>query len=179
MKAGLLEGIKEAAGLLEAWGKPGALIGGLAFVARVRPRFTDDIDLLLTVPQEQLEAFLDLAARRGFSFGKEDRQGFLDAGLLSMKSPLGLSFDVLVADDPLLNSAVKRATPLDFGGVSIPVISIEDLLLLKLDANRYLDLDDAIAIKDAHGATLDRAYLAQLAEAVGIVDRLERLLGKA
>lgn len=178
MKARLLEGVKEAEGLLRAWGKPGALIGGIAFIARVRPRFTDDIDLALTVPKEQSEAFLDLATQRGFSFAKKDREGFLEAGLLSMKSPLGLNFDVLVADDALLESAVRRATPMDFGGVSVPVVTVEDLLLLKLDANRYVDLDDAIAIKDAHGPALDREYLSQRAQALGIVDRLESLLGK-
>ena len=177
MSANLVDGIAELAELLRAWGKPGAIVGGIAFVARVRPRFTDDLDLLLTVPVGERAALLELAAKRGFVFSAEDRTFFNEAGLLPMKSPLGFDVDLMIADDVLLESAVTRATPVEIGGVTVPVVSVEDLLLMKLDANRHVDLDDAIAIKDALGDTLDRAYLVAMARRLDLLGRLESLLG--
>ena len=44
-----------------------ALIGGLAFVLRGRPRFTQDVDFLLEVPQIVLPGLLDDLMERGFT----------------------------------------------------------------------------------------------------------------
>jgi hypothetical protein len=44
-----------------------ALIGGLATLMRGRPRFTQDIDVLLEVPQLALPALLDELTQRGFT----------------------------------------------------------------------------------------------------------------
>ena len=80
--------------------------------------------------------------------------------------------DLLIADDPFLQQVALRATPVSFSGVLLPVAAPEDLLLLKLAAARPIDLDDALAIKDALGDTLDRAYLSAEGARQGIgVDR--------
>ena len=44
-----------------------ALIGGLAFVLRGRPRFTQDVDFLLEIPQVVLPLLLDDLIKRGFT----------------------------------------------------------------------------------------------------------------
>ncbi len=44
-----------------------ALIGGLAFVLRGRPRFTQDADFLVDVPQIVLPGLLDDLVERGFA----------------------------------------------------------------------------------------------------------------
>ena len=51
--------------------------------------------------------------------------------------------------------------------------ALEDLVLLKLDANRPVDIDDILSIKDAFGATLDYAYLDSWADQLRIRDRLD------
>ena len=45
-----------------------AMIGGLATMLRGRPRFTQDVDILLDVPQIALPGLLEELARRGFKF---------------------------------------------------------------------------------------------------------------
>src|SRR6266849_7258321 len=45
-----------------------ALVGGLATALRGRPRFTQDVDVLLDVPQLALPGLLDELARQGFDF---------------------------------------------------------------------------------------------------------------
>ena len=83
----------------------------------------------------------------------------------------------MVADDALFAQTVARARPALLGGVAVRVATLEDLLLMKLDAGRPLDLDDAIAIKDAAGTSLDRAYLRDAGARLGLLPALERLLG--
>lgn len=63
------------------------------------------------------------------------------------------------------------------GHATVSVATVEDLLLLKLDANRPIDLDDAIAIKDAFEETLDRRYLAEQGDVLDLRRALENLLG--
>src|SRR6266705_1676712 len=45
-----------------------AVVGGLATLMRGRPRFTQDVDVLLDVPQLGLPGLLDELARLGFEF---------------------------------------------------------------------------------------------------------------
>ena len=45
-----------------------AVVGGLATLMRGRPRFTQDVDVLLDVPQLALPGLLDELARQGFDF---------------------------------------------------------------------------------------------------------------
>src|SRR5258708_21310831 len=45
-----------------------ALVGGLATLMRGRPRFTQDVDVLIDVPQMALPGLLDELARVGFTF---------------------------------------------------------------------------------------------------------------
>ena len=48
-----------------------AVVGGLATALRGRPRFTQDIDVLLDVPQLALPELLDELARLGFLFDRD------------------------------------------------------------------------------------------------------------
>lgn len=78
--------------------------------------------------------------------------------------------------DDISVELLQRANRVHLHGIDLPVATVEDLLLLKLEANRHIDLDDAIAIKDAFGEALDRAYIDRWAKTLGIEDR-EAILG--
>ena len=52
-----------------------------------------------------------------------------------------------------------------------------DLLLLKLDASRPIDIDDAIALKDARGESWDRRYIDEQAALLGLSATVDNLLG--
>lgn len=163
--------------LLAEWGGAAAVVGGVAIVARVHSRFTHDLDIAISLPKGTEAAFLDLTARHGFTFTTADREMFLEGGLLRATSPTGVAVDFMVADDGLYEAAVARATPVEMGNVSLPVATVEDLLLTKLDAGRHRDLDDAISIKDAFGDKLDRKYLSRMGDRFGLRRQLENLLG--
>ena len=163
--------------LFREWGQPFALIGGAAMVARGRTRFTNDLDVTFALAAGQEQIFLLLAKRHGFSWLAADERLFVEAGLLRATAANGVTVDFMTASEPLYEAAANRATPVDIEGTSVPVATPEDLVLMKLEANRGIDLDDAIALKDIYGASLDRAYLKQAASGAGLLSRVENLLG--
>src|SRR4051794_31401627 len=83
-----------------------ALIGGVATMMRGRPRFTDDVDILLTVPQIALPGLLQDLSARGFT---------------------------LDADVTIQQYVRKHITAFHFGNVSIdwlkPVVPLYDRTL--------------------------------------------------
>jgi hypothetical protein len=63
----LREALTAAADVLTAQRISYAVIGGMAAGQRSQPRFTKDVDFLLTVPQIRLPALLDELMARGFT----------------------------------------------------------------------------------------------------------------
>lgn len=163
--------------------KPSALIGGVAVIARVFVRATKDVDLLVSCGASEVPGLLEVARRHGYGWDEADVQDFLDAGLLRMWGPPsrreGLGLDILLTDSAFNEDVVRRATIVEVMGTHIAVATPEDLLLMKLEANRPIDLDDAIAIKHAFASSLDRVYLRQQADRLGedVRRRLDVLLG--
>jgi len=164
--------LRRVAQLLAAWPHPSAIIGGIAITARVRPRLTDDIDLIITVPAGSLEALLSVARSHGFV--EEDgplARELAEAGLLRLWSSQDVDrfgVDLIFVDSEQLERAAQRATTVDMGFCQLPVASLEDLLLLKLEANRPQDIDDILAIKHAHLEALDMDYVRAGAERLGL-----------
>lgn len=83
------------------------------------------------------------------------------------REALGTIADLIVANEPLLEATIARAVLTSLGKVTLPIATLEDLVLLKLDANRPRDVEDVLSIKDAFGGTLDLAYARRQADAAG------------
>jgi hypothetical protein len=125
-----------------------ALIGGHALAARGYPRFTIDIDLLTTdsrvldrrtwAPLIAEGAVVD--ARRG-----DDEDPL--AGVVHVLLPDGTDVDVVVGRWDWERRLVERAERVTIApGVDIPVPTASDLILLKLTAGGFTDLQDAAAL---------------------------------
>ena len=158
-----------------------AVIGGLAMIARVRPRTTDDLDVIVTATGADVPRILEAARACGYQWKEKDVPDFVEMGLLRLESPVGkggYGVDLILADSPLLARVVERATPVPFAGAALPVASIEDLVILKLDANRPVDIDDLMSIKDAFGASLDYRHIEEWTGLLQIRDRLKLYFGR-
>lgn len=181
MKETLPDALERAARFVAAWKRPCALIGGAAMVLRVRARPTLDVDLVVTAEGADVDLVLDRAREVGFTLDSDPQtRSLAEEGLVQLDGPVGresFGADLIFVDSPFLARVVARATPVSVGTFTLPVATLEDLLLLKLEAGRGIDLDDAIAIKDAFEETLDRAYLAEQADTLGLRGALENLLG--
>ena len=168
---------------LQDWPGEAAVVGGIAIVARVRPRLTTDIDVVIRVAPSQGAELLDNFVAHGWQHDPEETKALIEGGLVRFWSPPsardGVGLDLIFVDSPFLDCVVARATEVAIGDTSLAVATTEDLLLMKLEANRPQDIDDILAIKDACAEGLDMEHVRTTASELGVLDRLELYFGSA
>jgi Nucleotidyl transferase AbiEii toxin, Type IV TA system len=133
-----------------------ALIGGLAFVLRGRPRFTQDADFLLDVPQIVLPGLLDDLVQRGFALDPAIVvQQYVRESMTSF--PFGrVRIDWLKPVLPLYSRTLVEATPLEWTeGHTVQVATAEGLILTKMVAFRPQDQVDIETLLTANRDTID------------------------
>jgi hypothetical protein len=133
-----------------------ALIGGLAIVLRGRPRFTQDVDFLLEIPQIVLPPLLDDLIERGFALDpavviKE----FVRNHVASF--PFGrVRIDWLKPVLPLYSRTLADAAPMEWTeGHTVRVATAEGLILTKMVAFRAQDQMDIDTLLTANRDEID------------------------
>lgn len=168
--------LDDASDLLRGRGVRFALVGGLAVSARTEPRFTRDVDLAVTVRDDDAAEAVVNAFAPGYSLTsvlEHDTLGRMVAARLRRTgiSAAGVVVDLLFASSGIEEEVVADAEPLEvFAGVSVPVARTGHLLALKLlarDDRRPLDAADLRALL----AVADEAERARAEDAV---DRIVR-----
>ena len=152
----LVRSVDELAEAFALRGVRHALIGGLATSIRGRPRYTQDVDFLVDVPQIALPGLLDDLEGRGFT---------LDAALVIKqyvrehitKFAFGeVRIDWLKPVLPFYDAAVADATPVEWSkGRSIRVAPVESLILTKMVAFRPQDRSDIETLLTANRDAID------------------------
>ncbi len=165
---------------LQASGARGVIIGGVAASLLGRPRLTHDVDVLVLLDQAQWSTFLAAAAPFHFVARVEDPVEFARrARVLPVHhSPSAIDVDVVFGALRFEEQALVRARTLTAGGVSFPVATPEDLVVMKMVAHRPQDLIDVESILDAQ-PRLDlrrvRRWLSEFAAALETPELLEVL----
>jgi hypothetical protein len=136
-----------------------AIIGGLAMIQHTRVRTTDDVDVLLTLPQIAMPAFFESLEARGFAVEllkniKELRDGGLTA----------VQFEDVVVDLmrpalPAYAHVLDRALDARILDRPVRVSAAEGLIVMKLLAFRPIDEGDIRELLTAYGDTLDLQYV--------------------
>ena len=175
----------DALGVLEGLRLPHMVMGGFAVRAWGIPRPTYDADVAVAANEGGLAQLFDALERAGFDVPEIHRKGFLDTvgGMEKLKATRiahGSVWDVdlfLVRGAHLI-SALERRRTVALGGRSVPVMAPEDVVLLKLVANRrkdQLDVEEILRIT----RDLDLAYVRVWAERLNVSDRLLGFLPEA
>ena len=172
---------------------PHMVVGGLAVAVHGRPRFTKDIDLVVSLTTAEVVPFLRELSARGFALSEEDLASrLLSPGQVGRAffgdTPSGekLHVDLMIVLPGYEQQALGRAAEQTLLGARLGVASAEDLLLSKIVSGRPIDLADADAIVARKGQTLNAAYLrrwaADLSVSLGrpeLPARLEHFLSRA
>ena len=169
--------------LVDAWGVPFAVIGGLCALLRGEPRFTADIDLVIAAEPDAALHLLDAARHSPFQPLLEDAAEFArQAYLLPLHhARTGITVDVSFGATGFEQQLIERAELESLGNVRLPVATAEDLILLKLIAGRPRDVEDVNGVVLRHAGTLDWDYMLttgaglQAALSQDIIPHLERL----
>jgi hypothetical protein len=139
-----------------------ALIGGLATMLRGRPRFTQDADFLLEVPQIALPGLLDDLIERGFTLApavviKEYVQDHITSFTFGP-----VRIDWLKPVLPFYSRTLADAKPLEWSkGHPVRVATAEGLILTKLVAFRPQDQVDIETLLTANRDEIDVAMIRQ------------------
>jgi hypothetical protein len=136
----LSEAVKDLAAALSKAGFKWALCGGLAVGVHARPRGTDDVDIIVD-SEDSVEAIALLA---GASF-KRARAHAITHKRTGVEVEL-LTAAFLKVPDPIVQKALLTASHAQVGAASIPVVSREGLVAMKLARSEYQDLADIAAI---------------------------------
>jgi hypothetical protein len=138
------------------------LYGGLAAALWGEPRYTEDVDFVLFVPERHSFKFLREAAKHGFAVDEDlaiqqiQVSGWARLPLGDAKSPWHL--DLTLGDSPFDKSALTRKKSEELFGRKVWVAAPEDLLIYKLVSWRDRDVMDVHAIVQRQ-KSLDLAYL--------------------
>ncbi|MGH2726408.1 MAG: nucleotidyltransferase family protein [Actinomycetota bacterium] len=134
-----------------------AFTGGVAVGVWAEPRQTKDVYLCGSLPIEEVERLL--ALRDGVRSGPEELPDIVRFRVAEW------DVDLFVSKRPYDRECLRRAIPVEIGGVTVRVVTAEDLLLHKMiklrhDRRRLLqDLADIRAVVGACRDQLDWSYI--------------------
>ncbi len=153
--------------LLQPLGAPMAVAGGLAVGLWKNPRGTRDVDLLIAVEPPNLPdlyAALSAAGMRPRTNPFPLELGGIRVALFDLRIPdalMDIHVDLLFADSEYHRTALSRRVPaiLPISNLEVSVLASEDLVILKLLANRMIDRADVVALVQANRQQMDFTYL--------------------
>ena len=169
MEPALWPTLADAAQVLETRGIRFALIGGLAVSLRGQPRMTVDVDLVILADVDQA---LRLAQELSSTPFEPLFPGVEEVVARSFILPLrhratGIRVDVAIGMSGFEQQAVSRATKVTIGDVRVPVVVVEDLLVMKALAGRPQDEHDIRGLVAAQRDAIDWPACLDIAEQLG------------
>lgn len=152
----LITAVERLGAAFDARGIRYALLGGLATMLRGRPRFTQDVDVLLDVPQVALPGLLDDLLARGFSLDPQTViREYVQHHMTAFRFGV-VRIDWLKPVLPLYAHALAAATSLPWTeGHALRVLAPEGLIVTKMVAFRPQDQEDIRTLLAANRETID------------------------
>lgn len=156
-------------------------MGGIATSVFGRPRATYDVDGFILIEKSDLAGLLSRLAKAGFKHDK--KQPFKSIRGMSfitlIYSKLKTYVDLFIASSEFHRNILERARSVKVDGLKVPLVSPEDLVLLKLVSGRERDLEDVREILAENKGKIDFPYLKKWAKALEVdlflKDELESL----
>jgi hypothetical protein len=168
---------------LKATEIPHVFIGGLAVLAWGEVRVTNDVDLSVLCRFGFEEPLIDTLLTLFPNHDSTAKEFALQNRVLLAKSETGIGIDIGLAGFPYEEEALGRARTVEIStGVSLPLVSPEDLIVMKTFAGRPRDWLDVRTILIRQRKTLDWSIvhraLPELLELIEEPERWDRLVGE-
>lgn len=178
--------LRAAVEALERLGLRYFVTGSMATIFYGEPRFTNDIDIVVDLPPARIADFCAAFPAPEYYLSEESvRRAVARRGQFNVIHPAsGLKIDVMVPDDSAFNrSRFARRNRLhpapDF---EASFAAIEDVILKKLEYYREGSSDkhlrDIASMLKVSGAAVDREYLEEWAERLGVADLWHAVRGR-
>ena len=151
------------------------LFGAQAAILHGVARLSADVDITVELGARPTHDLVEALTRGGFELLVPD-EGFVEATRVMPFAHRAsrMPVDVVLAGPGLEEQFLARAEIRKIGGVAIPVVSVEDLITMKILAGRPRDLEDVAGVARAHRQDLDlRQIRATLRLLEGALDRAD------
>ncbi len=153
------------------------MFGAQAVIAYGVPRLSADVDITIELDPDEPERFARDMDAAGFSLRVTDSEFVRRTRVMPfVHRATAMPLDVVLAGSGLEDEFLRRARQVDIGGLVVPLIDLEDLIIAKVLAGRPKDIEDAKNIWRLRGQALDaeriRATLRLLEEALSQSDLL-------
>lgn len=172
--------------LLEETKSDYVIIGGLAVSVIGEPRTTLDIDLILSIPENDIQLFLKHIIDKGFELNMQKELKRIEHTGTFRFSMGFFHADIILASSTFENSVFKRRKKIKLVNKNAYFPSPEDLIILKIMVGREKDMLDVKSIVTRHKNKLDRKYLEKWTQTISdeaqdmaIWNRLTKLLSDA
>jgi hypothetical protein len=159
------------------------VIGAVALGAWGRTRATHDLDFLVLVDEKNKQDLVAGLSSSGITINRQwtaaNPMAQTRVTRFTSRSFPHYPLDIIYAGDQHERQALTRTQNTLLLGVSFPVVSAEDLIVLKLKAGRPTDFDDAISVIKNPRLILDLDYLWKWANGLGLQGELHYVLQAA
>lgn len=124
------------------------LLGGYAVIFHGRPRATKDLDLLVAIDADNIQRLVAALQRFGATHEIVDAARGLHADEVVFFGLSPLRVDILGSASGIeFDGVYARAIRTSLDGVSVPVISLDDLIENKRASGRARDLEDCAELE--------------------------------
>lgn len=168
----LIEVLADVARELHRQGVDYALAGGLAYSALVEPRATTGLDLLMLLPHPSPAALREVFSSVFEAVLPHDSPvTFKSVSIwrsVAIRAQREIILDCLLAETEFLQHVLSRKRVVDFLGMALPIVTVEDLILLKTLAGRLQDLADLENIRRAPHVHIDWSYVEHWTRRLGL-----------
>jgi hypothetical protein len=159
--------------VMTRWGR-WYLFGAQAVAAYGLPRLSADVDVTVALAPDRTEEFVQDMDANGFALRASDPGFVRRTGVLPfVHRATAMPLDVVLAGSGLEEAFLERARGVDVGGLTVPLIGLEDLMVAKILAGRPKDIEDAAGLWRLHGDELDQARIRE------VLELLEEALGQS
>ncbi len=172
MNATVAELLDVSIRLFERYGERYALIGAIACGVWGRPRYTSDVDAVVSVSGRTLRKLLREAGGLAFEFDEAAANMSLGVSGVIRLNYRGRHLDLIAGDTDFDKSALRRARAVRIGKRHVSCATAEDVIVYKLVAGREQDIADVIRIIERQSHRFDAGYLRKWTQTVA--DKLKR-----
>lgn len=135
---------------------PWFLFGAQAAIIWGSPRYSADVDITVWLDREALPSLIATIEEHEFELLFDDAEFVEQTRVIPFRHrPTGVRLDVVLSGPGLEEEFLHRSIDVNVKGKLIPVISPEDLIIMKTLAGRAKDVEDIKGVLVAKRATLD------------------------
>jgi len=169
--------IQRLAKVLESYGIPYAIIGGVAVSIRAIPRYTKDVDAVLWVGESDWEKILAQVTQEGFTARAENPISFAQKNrLLLLIDEDGTQIDLSFGALPFEERMIRNAEPVEIAsGCFATVATAESLVVMKAIAWRPKDIQDIRDIASINPDLDWNSVVEEFAEYAELLETPERV----